>query len=568
MAYSAPSKKFRSKGCSLLTAVLVVAPFLVLLLCCVSYSFVAQVGIDVPTANEVVQQAAGTLKIAYSPEKARLFNTLTAGFNAEHFETASGEVMQIEASEMDPETMIAAAVSGEVQAVNPDSSIWLEQIDRAWRSHTHTDASLIGDTVRYAVSPVVIAMWDHVADSMGYPQKRLGWDDIIAKATADPNFKWSHPATSSASGLLTTLAMFYAGAGKTRGLTVEDATSQSTLDYVSAVQKTVRQYGEGEWAVIQQVIEQGPQYLDAFVVAEQLVIYYNTGNHAGNLVAVYPNEGTLWEDHPLALLELPDLSIEQRAVFQKFSEYLESDATQREVLAQGFRPTDLSISLTAAASPVSMANGVDPTEPQTALQIPSAPIVEIVRDVWWYTKRKTNVFLIADTSGSMMGEKLEAAREAMNTFIDQVKGEQENIGLVTFSSQVNNIIPLGPLSKNRVAVLNEIQRMGAAGDTALLDAVWAAYARLQDAGERERINAIVVMTDGRENNSRIWLSDLVTAIEKGNRSGVPVVIFSVAYGDDADYAVLQALAKAGDGQVRQGDPATIRDLYKILSTYF
>jgi len=76
------------------------------------------------------------------------------------------------------------------------------------------------------------------------------------------------------------------------------------------------------------------------------------------------------------------------------------------------------------------------------------------------------------------------------------------------------------------------------------------------------------MTDGRENNSRVWLDDLVAAIEKGNEAGIPVVIFCVAYGSDADYVTLDALAEASNGQVRQGDLSTIRDLYKVLSTYF
>jgi Ca-activated chloride channel family protein len=568
MSYSKPSKKSRSRGCSFPTLVLIAAPFLAMLLCCVGFYFVTELDSDVAVPSKPGQPEPGTLRVAYSSEKADLFNRLVTGFNSEAFKTSEGDQMRIEAVEMEPEAMIQAAMTGELQAVNPDSSIWLDQIDRAWMSNSQTATGLVGSTARYAISPVVIAMWDDVAHSMGHPDRRLGWDDIIAKATTDPDFKWSHPSTGSASGLLATLAMFYAGADKTRGLTVEDAIAESTLDYVSAVQKTVRQYGEGERAVIQQIVEQGPDYLDAFVVSEQLVIFYNTGSHPGNLVAVYPREGTLWEDHPLALLETPALRADQRAVFQKFREYLVSQASQQEVLTQGFRPTDLSIPLTGALSPVTMVNGVDPAEPQTALQIPSASVVEVVRDVWWYTKRKTNVFLVADTSGSMMGEKLEAAREAMTAFVEQIKGDGERVGLVTFSSQVNNIIPLGSLSSNRVALNNEIQNMEAGGDTALLDAVWAAYARLQDLNDGERINAIVAMTDGRENNSRVWLDDLVAAIEKGNEMGIPVVIFSVAYGDDADYGTLGALADASNGQVRQGDPTTIRDLYKLLSTYF
>ena len=47
-----------------------------------------------------------------------------------------------------------------------------------------------------------------------------------------------------------------------------------------------------------------------------------------------------------------------------------------------------------------------------------------------------------------------------------------------------------------------------------------------------------------------------------------MIIFSIAYGGDADYAMLQTLADASGGQVKQGTTETIRELYKILSTYF
>ncbi|MBM4465526.1 MAG: VWA domain-containing protein, partial [Chloroflexi bacterium] len=106
------------------------------------------------------------------------------------------------------------------------------------------------------------------------------------------------------------------------------------------------------------------------------------------------------------------------------------------------------------------------------------------------------------------------------------------------------------------------------GDTALLDAINAAYVRLQQLNDSERINAIVAMTDGRENHSRINLGELTRQMRQGNESGVPVVLFCIAYGDDADYDTLQALAEATDGQVRTGDLENIRQLYKILSTYF
>ena len=61
---------------------------------------------------------------------------------------------------------------------------------------------------------------------------------------------------------------------------------------------------------------------------------------------------------------------------------------------------------------------------------------------------------------------------------------------------------------------------------------------------------------------------LVREIQRGNQTGVPVVIFCIAYGSDADYDTLRAVADASGGQVREGTEQTIRELYKLLSSYF
>jgi Ca-activated chloride channel family protein len=89
---------------------------------------------------------------------------------------------------------------------------------------------------------------------------------------------------------------------------------------------------------------------------------------------------------------------------------------------------------------------------------------------------------------------------------------------------------------------------------------------LQELGDAERINAIVVMTDGQENNSYTSLRQLERSLTEEAR--IQVVVFAIAYGDDADLDTLRRIADPTSGQVRMGDPETIRDLYKILSTYF
>ena len=554
--------------------VILLVAFVILIVICASCAVLVKTVTNLfPSSEQLLPSetppSGATLTVAYSPEKQALFEELVRRFNDQKLKTEQGERMTVRSVELEPEAMIEGALAGDFQAISPDSSIWLDQLDRDWMEQTGSESPLVGETARYAVSPVVIAMWEDVARSFGYPESGIGWEDILSKAQSDPSFKWSHPSTTSASGLLATLAEFYAGAGKTRGLTIEDTQHQATLDYVGAIEKTVRYYGEGEWAVVQQVLEKGPAYLDAFVCQEQLVIYFNRqANAPGRLVAIYPVEGSLWEDHPLALLETPDLTDEQRVVFGHFRDYVTSQEAQMLILSYGYRPADLSIPLDDPASPIKPENGVSPAQPQTTLQVPSPAVVEVVKDAWWYTKRHTNVYLVVDTSGSMRGEKLANAQQALRVFLDQIKGDMERVGMVEFSSQVNNIIPLDELSQNRADLTAAVDELEAGGNTALLDAINAAYVRLQQLNDSERINAIVAMTDGKENNSSIGLGELTQRMREGNETGVPIVLFCIAYGDDADYRTLESLAKATNGQVRQGDLESIRQLYKILSTYF
>jgi Ca-activated chloride channel family protein len=544
---------------SYILVVLLVALLAFLMLCFCGWQAIKLFSVSPGVAVTVEPPEMSTLTVAYSPEKEEIFTNLVSSFNAQ-VAASSDEVLSVAAVRYEPDMMIEAALEGKLQAISPDSSVWLDTLDREWAARTGRESPLVGQTERYAVSPIVIAMWEDVARSMGYPERAIGWADLLDRAQSDPEFKWSHPSTTSAAGLLATLAEFYAGAGKTRGLSAADAQQQATLDYVAAIEQTVRYYGAGEWSVIQRVLSEGRAYLDAFVCQEQLVVYYNLRTNGDRLVAVYPVEGTLWEDHPLALLEVDDLTAKQRATFSRFVEYAKSRDKQLQVLANGYRPTDLSISLDIAESPLNAANGVDPTQPKTALQMPAPSVVQVVRDVWWYTKRHTNVYLVVDVSGSMEGSKLDNAREALRVFVEQVKGDLEQVGLITFSSSANEVVPL--------AIVEAIDQLDARGDTALLDAVDLAYNQLQSRGDTERINAIVVMTDGRENNSRVDLRSLRQWIGRNNETGVPVVIFCIGYGDDADVGTLRSLAESSGGQYYAGDMDTIRRLYKILSSYF
>ncbi len=552
-----------------------------LLLLCVFGAFaiilIAQRTSTPVAQTSAVDQRTATLTIAYSPEKAALIKALTEKFNAEKQRTSDRQIMQVALVELTSEEMINQVLAGEpsFQALSPDSALWLDQLNRRWGDTQATEPGSIapritGTPVRYAITPIVIAAWEKSARALGWPDQPVGWSTLQAAAQQDSNFRWSHPSTAYASGLLATLAEFYAGAGVQRGLTVEMAQDAKTVEFVSAIEKTVKFYGEAELAVIQRVLQDGPKTLDAFVVSEQLVVAFNTGvfgQPPDALVALYPAEGTLWADHPLALLETAAVTTNQQRTFQAFREFLAEPESQTLILRAGYRPADLTIPLDSPGSPLVAANGVDPAQPQTTLQLPAPDVVSVVQNVWALTKRKTNVILVVDTSGSMEGDKLDNAQSALRTFLAQIPSDQERVGLVEFNSGVANIIELDTLANNRAVLVDSVDTLTAGGNTALLDAVRSAYTRLQRQADPERINAIVAMTDGKENASAVTLRQLTREIEAGNQD-VPVVIFCIAYGSDADYTMLETLAEASGGQVREGTTETIRELYKILSSYF
>jgi len=555
MAKKGTSRSRPGRGLAIFVSLLIGG----LVLCVVAVAFIGLLNRERDTRDVV-------LRVAHSPEKAEAFQQLVAGFNGTRPRLPNGKRVTVEAVSLTPGEMMGPAADNVYQAISPDSSVWLREVDRYWTENRGNEGDLVGESTRYMVSPVVIAMWEDVATSLGYPGKQLGWQDLLTAAET-PGFKWSHPSTQTASGLLTTLAMFYAGADVTRDLTKEMATAESTIQYVARLEKTVKHYGEGELAVMEQIEAQGRDFLDAFIVQEQLVVQYNL-QHDQRLVAVYPIEGTLWEDHPLALMEHPNRTADERQAYSMFRDYLLTRETQLAILRHGYRPTDLDIPLDHPDSPITQANGADPAEPQTTLQIPSSSVIAVVKDAWLYTKRQANIYLVVDVSGSMEGRKIQEMRTALQAFLDQIPSDRERVGLIVFSNDATEIVPLTQLGDGRARLEDAVSSLYAGGNTALLDGVNLAATKLSDLHDTERINAIVAMTDGMENQSRTRLNDLRDKLSRAADSDVPVVVFCIGYGSDADFELLETMSGASGGFTREADTETIRNLYQILSTYF
>ena len=151
--------------------------------------------------------------------------------------------------------------------------------------------------------------------------------------------------------------------------------------------------------------------------------------------------------------------------------------------------------------------------------------------------------------------------------VSAVLASGDRVGIVEFASSVKSFVPLSTLDEtSRYDMLDVIDNMDAMGGTALIDAVYAAVEDLQSQRDDQAINAVVVMTDGLDNDSRRTLNELARLLE--TRDDSPVVLFTIAFGSDADDTLLNRMADAGNGQFRRADETDIEELYRIISTYF
>ncbi len=517
------------------------------------------------------------IKIAYDPNKADLFETLVSSYN-------KNAKIKVNPVKMEIADLLNSPKDGQIVAVSPDSSIWLDTIDNLWQRANPDSPSIVGTTVRYATTPVIIAVWQGQEDSLG-KAGQAGWNSLLNKASKDSSFKWSHGSPkASASGMLALIAEFYVGAGKTYGLTKQDADNQTVREYVANIQKTISRYGgDSDAALVDYLLQDDKKTLSAVVLPEASVFDFNRKSKTSKLKVIQPSEGTLMLDHPLVLLERTTLNPEQRKAFLEFARFLTSSEAQSIVAEKGYRPIDLAYDM--EKSPLVL-QGISVAMP-SLMQLPSPGTVNYLREAWASgLKRRANIILLADVSGSMAGLKMSNAQNALLSFIDQVPSDEERVGLAIFSTDFEYVVKLDKLANNRKQLIAEINDLYADGKTALYYAIWRSHRILAELNDKDRINVVVAMTDGQENASINYSQrnvpgvGRVPAIVGSNTSNVTpllnalksadpnILIFTIGYGSDADMKILRNIATEMGGQAYTADTNNIRKLYELISQNF
>ena len=445
-------------------------------------------------------------------------------------------------------------------------------------SRAKTGKDLIASTDNLVLSPVVIAMWKPMAEALGWGKKPIGWSDILALARNPKGWsaygypQWgkfkfghTHPEFSN-SGLISLFAEAYAASGKTAGLKLADLEKPQAKQLIAGVEQSVVHYGSSTGFFGRKMFANGPEYLSAAVLYESMVVEsYSQSNLAFPIVAIYPKEGTFWSDHPVGVIERDWVTPEHREAAKIYIQYLLARPQQEKAIQYGFRPASLDVQLTP---PLDEAHGMDPREPKTTLEVPSVEVINGILQAWKAQKKHSNVVLVLDTSGSMAEEnKMQSAKEGARQLV-QLLDDGDTFSFLPFSTDLNWAEQDASVKDQRPQMLEHIASLFSGGGTALYDSIDAAYQHLAAAPNPEaKIQAVVVLTDGEDTQSKMKLKELMERIRYNGETRA-IHVFTIAYGQDARKDILQQVAEATQAKFYEGTPQNIVEVFRDISTFF
>jgi Ca-activated chloride channel homolog len=160
-------------------------------------------------------------------------------------------------------------------------------------------------------------------------------------------------------------------------------------------------------------------------------------------------------------------------------------------------------------------------------------------------ERSSDILVVVDTSGSMSGQKLHYARQAILELINRL-GEGDRFGLVEYSSYAQVLIPLQYASEGQKhyfrTVANGLSATSNTNMSAGLDQAIAMMLRESSSGRPGRV---LLLSDGLANEgdaSHYGLTGRARTLSQNN-----VTLTAIGIGEDFDERLMTDLATAGTG---------------------
>ncbi|WP_414507104.1 substrate-binding and VWA domain-containing protein [Streptomyces sp. NEAU-L66] len=468
-------------------------------------------------------------------------------------------------------------VDPEFQVWIPDSSLWVDRVE-AERGTPLTAAGTL------ASSPIALGAVPRAAKSLGWPAKTYTWTELTrATASGDALRLGVADPSHSATGLLS-LARISAAHTKeapdrvtadTRTAATARLLNQRVADGDGQAMATLPRDGSGKE-------QDNPRRNQALLLSEQAAFAHNTRADGGpDLDLLYPEGGTARLDYPYTLVDNSETGPEQSRAANRFMTLLSEPAGQRALRRHGFRAAN------GEADPkvVTTAGGRDP-QPYSAApaEPPAVKELQALMGMWTITVQSARLSTVVDASTSMGApvpghsgrSRMDLAKNSLLQALTTFTSDDE-IGLWKFATTLDgdkDYVELSPTerlggrdedgSSHREALADAFRALAPQpqGATGLYDTTLAAYEEARSAYASGKFNALVIVTDGTNDDAHgIGLDALVGKLEKLSDPKRPVPLIALAIGPQADTSALDRIVKPTGGSTHLvSDPSQIHQV--------
>jgi len=443
----------------------------------------------------------------------------------------------------------------------PQPQAWIPDSTLALRRARQLGADQVPESgPSVASSPVVLAVAQNIADGIGKGRAFLRWADVLNVANGSVVTGMPDPARDSV------------GVSALFGL--RDAV-RDTPDPEAANQAVLRRFSANTTSVEGDLFSRLPgaatpnPALTVFPASENSVIRYNVDRGTDGLVAVYSSAAPTL-DYPFAVFN--SVTKDQETLL---------NSLVRAMLGKPGADAVARADLRAAGGQALRGEMTDNRIWRRGLQTAKTPFsmeVEQALYQWAGVSLSARVQVLIDVSGSMnttvgatgktrMQLTLEAAEQGLQLFQATTQ-----LRISTFATNLDGekdyaeVLPMAPvgeqLSGEALTKLRSI-KANPEGQCGLYDSILAAYERAREEWEPGRLNFVVVMTDGRNNDpAGIGLPELRTQMTRLGDWKRPIPVIGVGIGPGADEAELAQITTPSGGQTFIAeDPAKIMDVF-------
>ncbi|GAA3146734.1 substrate-binding domain-containing protein [Streptomyces rectiviolaceus] len=453
----------------------------------------------------------------------------------------------------------------------PDSELWLQRVGLGGKQNKVSPAGNI------ASSPVGMAMVPSAAETLGWPKKTYSWPELTGAAMKGDKLRLgaADPARS-ATGLLA-LAKLSTSAkkaggkdGDTQAAGMAKALSARTSDSDSQLLDTLARDSSGT--------EQGnPRRNQALILSEQAAFEHNaTAGDENGLDMFYPKDGSPRLDYPYTLIQEDELSTDQSRAALRFMTLFSDDEGRAILEKHGFRtgaddPSEKLV--TAAGGRTPQPYGDEASEP------PSEKELQETLGMWTITVQSARLSTVVDVSDSMSefvpGRGQTRMEVTKSSLLQALAGftDEDEIGLWEFATLLDGerdyrkLVPTerlgdrkgGGTQRDKISEAFSDLTPIPGGATGLYDTTLAAYKEATSSYASGKFNALVVLTDGaNQDPGSIARSNLIAQLENLSDPKRPVPLIAIAVGPNADKEEVVQIAEATGGSGHQvDDPAQI-----------